>query len=257
MKRIISIMLTGLTLTALCSAQTAGEQFRQEGIASWYGAEFEGRLTASGETFNPLDLSAAHPNLPFGTMLKVTNKHNNKSVQVRVNDRGPFVAARIIDVSQAAAIQLDMISTGTAPVVIESLEPVPSAPAVTGTAASVPETVTSAPETAVRETEAAATTVPVRTVSTGTVLSKTAVELKGSFRQDSGKIYRLQVGSYKVARNAVEAFDKLKNAGLQPAYERFGEYFRVVLAGIPASAVPSTAEKISDAGFREALVREE
>jgi rare lipoprotein A len=257
MKRIISIMLTGLALTALCSAQTPGEQFRQEGIASWYGAEFEGRPTASGETFNPLDLSAAHPNLPFGTMLKVTNKHNNKSVQVRVNDRGPFVSARIIDVSQAAAVQLDMISTGTAPVLVESLEPLPSAPTVTGTAAPAPEAVTNAPETAAQETGAAPAAVTIRTVSAGTASSGAAAELKGSFLQDSGKIYRLQVGSFKVARNAVEAFDKLKNAGLQPAYERFGEYFRVVLAGVPASAVPSTAEKILAAGFQEALVREE
>jgi rare lipoprotein A len=257
MKRIISVMLTGLALAALCSAQTAGEQFRQEGIASWYGAEFEGRPTASGETFNPLDLSAAHPSLPFGTMLKITNKHNNKSVQVRVNDRGPFVAARIIDVSQAAAVQLDMISTGTAPVLVESLEPIPSSVAAAGTAVPAAEAITNIPETAVRETGAAPAAVAIRAVSTGTAPGGTAAELKGSFRQDSGKIYRLQVGSYKVARNAVEAFDKLKNAGLQPAYERFGEYFRVVLAGVPASAVSSTAEKILLAGFREALVREE
>ncbi len=96
--------------------------FRQEGIASWYGNEFNGRPTASGEIFDSSQLTAAHPNLPFGTVLVVTNQHNNKKVTVRVNDRGPFVAARIIDVSRAAAEQLDMITTGTAPVVIESIE---------------------------------------------------------------------------------------------------------------------------------------
>jgi rare lipoprotein A len=256
MKRIISVIFTGLALTALCTAQTAGEQFRQEGIASWYGAEFEGRPTASGEIFNPLDLSAAHPTLPFGTMLKVTNKHNNKSVRVRVNDRGPFVAARIIDVSQAAAVQLDMVGTGTAPVLVESLEPI-SAPPASGTAVPAPEALTNAPGTSAGETAAAPPASAIETVPAGTALGGTAAELKGPFRQDSGKVYRLQVGSYKVARNAVEAFDRLKNAGLQPAYERFGEYFRVVIAGIPASAVPSMAEKIMLAGFREALVREE
>ena len=71
------------------------------------------------------------------------------------------------------------------------------------------------------------------------------------------KIYRLQVGSFKVARNAVEAFDKLKNVGLNPAYERNGEFFRVVLAGIPGSEVQLTAERIGSAGFKEVLIREE
>jgi rare lipoprotein A len=105
------------------SAQAQGlDIFRQEGIASWYGREFDGRPTASGEIYDSSQLTAAHPNLPFGTMLTVTNRHNNRSVTVRVNDRGPFVAARIIDVSRAAAEQLDMIVTGTAPVTIESIE---------------------------------------------------------------------------------------------------------------------------------------
>jgi rare lipoprotein A len=73
----------------------------------------------------------------------------------------------------------------------------------------------------------------------------------------ASKVYRLQVGSYKVARNAVDAFDKLKSAGLSPAYERNGEYFRVVLAGIKGAEVQTVAERLGAAGFREALIREE
>ncbi|MCL1991381.1 MAG: septal ring lytic transglycosylase RlpA family protein, partial [Spirochaetes bacterium] len=96
--------------------------FRQEGIASWYGPEFDGRPTASGEIFNSALLTAAHPSLPFGTVVVVTNLHNGRSVQVRINDRGPFVHARIIDVSRAAAQELDMLITGTAPVVVESVD---------------------------------------------------------------------------------------------------------------------------------------
>lgn len=124
-----------LALASLLLAQTAFAQeaasatdagaFRQEGIASWYGAEFEGRPTASGEAFVSSALTAAHPTLPFGTMVKVTNRHNGKSVMVRINDRGPFVAARIIDVSRGAAELLDMIITGTAPVIVESSVPIP------------------------------------------------------------------------------------------------------------------------------------
>jgi rare lipoprotein A len=94
--------------------------FRQEGIASWYGTEFAGRATASGEIFDPAKLTAAHADLPFGTYLTVTNTENGKKIAVRVNDRGPFVRSRILDVSRAAAERLDMLSAGTAKVIIEA-----------------------------------------------------------------------------------------------------------------------------------------
>jgi rare lipoprotein A len=73
----------------------------------------------------------------------------------------------------------------------------------------------------------------------------------------TNKNYRLQVGAYRLERNAVEAFDKLKNAGLSPAYERAGEYYRVVLPHVKAADVPAYAEKLGALGFREALIREE
>ncbi|MDR2370294.1 MAG: septal ring lytic transglycosylase RlpA family protein, partial [Treponema sp.] len=119
MKRIIPVLFFGAAVFA--AAQEAGTGlFRQEGIASWYGPEFDGQPTASGEIFNSALFTAAHPVLPFGTVVTVTNKQNNRTVTVRINDRGPFVSARIIDVSKAAAEQLDMTATGTAPVLVES-----------------------------------------------------------------------------------------------------------------------------------------
>ena len=98
--------------------------FEEQGVASWYGGKFHGRLTANGETFNTHELTAAHKQLPFNSMVTVTNLANGKSVQVRINDRGPFVEGRIIDLSYAAAAELDMIKTGTAPVLVtvENLE---------------------------------------------------------------------------------------------------------------------------------------
>jgi rare lipoprotein A (peptidoglycan hydrolase) len=110
------------TEAPVLSADTASitGNFRQEGIASWYGAEFAGRATASGEIFDPAQLTAAHADLPFGTYLVVTNTENGKRIAVRVNDRGPFVRSRILDVSRAAAERLDMLTAGTAKVVIES-----------------------------------------------------------------------------------------------------------------------------------------
>lgn len=94
-----------------------GDTFK--GTASWYGPNFHGKWTSNGERYNMYGFTAAHKTLPMNTILKVTNLRNGKSVVVRVNDRGPFVANRIIDLSKVAAQKIDMIGTGTAPVKLE------------------------------------------------------------------------------------------------------------------------------------------
>ena len=86
----------------------------QTGVASWYGEPFHGRTTASGETYDMNDLTCAHRTLPFGTRLHVRNLENGRTVVVRVNDRGPFVKDRIVDLSRRAARELGMIGPGTA-----------------------------------------------------------------------------------------------------------------------------------------------
>lgn len=93
-----------------------------EGVASYYSYGFNGKKTASGETFDKNALTAAHREFPFGTLLRVTNLSNGKSVDVTVNDRGPFKKGRIIDLSEAAARVIGMIQTGTAEVKIEVLK---------------------------------------------------------------------------------------------------------------------------------------
>jgi rare lipoprotein A len=84
--------------------------------ASWYGPGFHGRRTANGETFNQNSLTAAHKHLPFGTRVRVTNKYNGRSVIVRINDRGPFIGGRALDLSKEAAARISMIGSGHAPV---------------------------------------------------------------------------------------------------------------------------------------------
>lgn len=91
------------------------------GQASWYGPGFHGRLTANGERYNQNAMTAAHPNLKFGTKVKVTNLNNGRSVVVRINDRGPFTRGRVIDLSAAAARSLDMMRSGVAPVKVTIL----------------------------------------------------------------------------------------------------------------------------------------
>jgi rare lipoprotein A len=95
----------------------------QEGYATWYGGELNGSPTASGERFNKNAMTAAHRTLPLQTRVRVTNKHNGKSVVVRINDRGPYgKKSRIIDLSEAAARVLGMIDAGVVPVRIEVLK---------------------------------------------------------------------------------------------------------------------------------------
>jgi rare lipoprotein A len=100
-------------------------RYRAEGMASWYGQDFHGRLTANGEIFDMESISAAHPTLPMPSYVRVTNLANRRSVVVRVNDRGPFrdPESRIIDVSYAAALRLDMIRDGTTSVRVQAVEP--------------------------------------------------------------------------------------------------------------------------------------
>jgi rare lipoprotein A len=100
--------------------------YDEVGIASWYGPTFHGKASASGETFNENDLTAAHPTLPIPSLVRVTNLDNGKSVVVRLNDRGPFVDDRIIDMSKAAAAALDMRAKGTAKVRVQYVGPAPA-----------------------------------------------------------------------------------------------------------------------------------
>ncbi len=95
--------------------------YSQKGLASWYDPGFHGNLTANGEIFNQYDLTAAHPHLPFGTWVRVTNLNNNLSVVVRINDRGPYIRGRIIDLSASAARMVRMRQSGVVPVRVDIL----------------------------------------------------------------------------------------------------------------------------------------
>jgi rare lipoprotein A len=95
--------------------------YKEKGMASWYGDPFHGRRTASGEIYDKNELSAAHKTLPLRTWVEVKNLRNNKTMYLRINDRGPFIAGRIIDLSQAAAVELGVYRPGVAPVVVTAV----------------------------------------------------------------------------------------------------------------------------------------
>lgn len=111
--RFLLLMLTVFLLLSSCSRKVT-----QTGKASYYADSFSGKKTASGERFRQGRRTAAHPTLPFGTKVKVTNMKNGRTVKVRINDRGPFVKGRIIDLSKKAARKLGMLNDGVAEVKI-------------------------------------------------------------------------------------------------------------------------------------------
>jgi len=106
----MAVLMLALGLVALA----LGSGYWEVGIASWYGPGFHGERTASGEIYDMYAMTAAHRTLPFGTIVKVVDLDTKKSVVVRINDRGPFIEGRIIDLSYAAALELDMVERGLA-----------------------------------------------------------------------------------------------------------------------------------------------
>jgi rare lipoprotein A len=113
--------LIGLIFLGILGCST-GPTHSLQGVASWYGYPHHGRMTAGGRRFNMYELTAAHRTLPIGTRVRVTNRLNGRAVTVVVTDRGPFVKNRMLDLSYAAARQIDMIGPGTAPVRLEIID---------------------------------------------------------------------------------------------------------------------------------------
>lgn len=203
-----------------------------EGTASWYGPEFHGKKTASGEIFDMTDLTAAHKELPMGTTCIVTNLKNNRSVTVRINDRGPFVKDRVIDLSYAAAKVVGMIDTGTAPVKVEVLaegdtiapEPIP---APTGIETPIEtETIASAPVTAETTAPPPGETAVIYTIQVGSFSAKanadTLLETLSSSHKDvyieefstsESTYWRVRVGKFATKQDAEKKAADLTDAG--------------------------------------------
>ncbi|BAU46758.1 rare lipoprotein A [Sulfurifustis variabilis] len=160
--------------------------YRERGVASWYGKKFHGRRTSSGEPYDMYAMTAAHKTLPLPSYARVRNLENGRSVVVRVNDRGPFLHNRLIDLSYAAAWKLGIAGSGTGIVEVETLDPhAPPAPATT---------VASRPRLSV-----------VSAAQAGT-------------EPHAGPRLSVQVGAFTRHANAVALRDRLERAGLAPIY---------------------------------------
>jgi rare lipoprotein A len=201
----------GKTYSVLKSA----ENFSQTGTASWYGKKFHGHLTSNGEIYNMYTMSAAHKNLPLPTYLKVTNNANNKSVIVRVNDRGPFHEDRIIDLSYSAAYKIGMMKTGVANVTITSI-----------TDFSLPE---KKQATLPKQTPTAKTNqrkyIQVFATKNKLLADKTAQALQNLYQintiiPENNKIFRVQMGPINDNEQLNNILIRLKESGYPKAFSR-------------------------------------
>ncbi|WP_317164376.1 septal ring lytic transglycosylase RlpA family protein [Pontibacter russatus] len=127
-KRAVAVGCMAACLSSCASSAPAfGERgYTESGKASYYARKFQGRTMANGEKYRRGRLTAAHKTLPLGTKVKVTNTRNNRSVKLRITDRGPFVRGRIIDLSEKAARRLDFIKAGVVPVTLKVIQPAPA-----------------------------------------------------------------------------------------------------------------------------------
>jgi rare lipoprotein A len=186
----------------------AAHNFKQTGIASWYGKKFHGHLTSNGEIYNMYGMSAAHKNLPLPTYVKVTNNDNKKTVIVRVNDRGPFHHNRVIDLSYSAAYKLDMLKTGTANVTIE---------AITYTADNKSNII-------VDKKKLRGSYIQVFATRNKQLADKTAKTITSLFQQSatsqkSHDIYKVQVGPFQKQSSLEIVLSKLKVNGYPGAFK--------------------------------------
>lgn len=201
-------------------ALQAQTSFTQTGKASYYADKFQGRTTASGERYDKAQHTCAHLTLPFGTMLKVTNLDNGQTTQVRVNDRGPFAKDRIIDLSRAAAEDLDLVLAGMANVKIEVLPasstdpmptPAPSAPQSASTTKPAPAPApapTSTPAPTPAPTPAVAT--PSATPAAPSATTSEGELYKVSVTPSDQKAgYAVQIASYQGLTNLLRVLNGL------------------------------------------------
>lgn len=231
--------------------------YRARGLASWYGPKFHGKRTSSGRPFDMYALSAAHKTLPIPTYVRVTRLDNGHSIVVRVNDRGPFIDDRLIDLSYAAAVKLDMVDDGTIPVEVTALRPYqylsrydePRGPVAT--VAAVDET---PPKPAVRAGLAESSAVSTSTTFTKVSTVEPAVAIPVA--AGSGNAY-LQVGAFSQRRRAEQLQGLLRgNLGREVSLARGVDTLHRVRIGPlrTPSEVDDTRRQLAGLGIGQAYL---
>ena len=248
----IAVVAMLLSIAYGCATSKAPAQTKPEalhGIASWYGEEFAGRTTANGEIFDPVQLTAAHRTLPFGTVVDVTNAKTQQTVRVRINDRGPYIGNRVLDLSYAAAQKIGLIEPGTGEVniaivklgngereapapfeaTIAAAPPVEVAPAPPVVAAAPPEVEIPIP----KEEPEPVIVSRVQVEEDGRTLTRPAPPPPPPSSSSPAPVVRthglyVQVGAFSVEANANALLDRLTSIG-QKAWIAHDDLYRVRL----------------------------
>ena len=239
MKRHFLLIIATLFLAPLFS-----EVYKTGVTASYYAEDFHGKRTSNGERFNMNDYTCAHKSLPFNTILKVTNLANGKTCEVRVNDRGPFVASREIDLSKAAAVKLGMIGSGTTKVKLEIVK--------------------RGADTKLSQQTAASASKIMAKLGGSSASSKTSTGSKTSAKKTAnlapGTYWDIQLGAFSSKENAKAFARKVSKAGfkdivLQTGSTDTGTITRVAIKAVPAEKVHATQERLTTAGFTEQTLK--
>ena len=184
--------------------------FKQRGIATWYGKKFNGEHTSSGEIYDMYAMTAAHPTLPLPSYARVTNLANQKSVVVRINDRGPFMDDRIIDLSYTAAFKLSIVSNGSAEVEVESLAPNANANTITANSLQSQPLESSPPPSAVEAVFVAPVVVAVPVPVAAPVAPATPAAILNQLGSNNTSVY-LQLGAFGSEAGAAAYMDKMRS----------------------------------------------
>ena len=239
MKRLFLLIIATLFCTSLFS-----EVYKTGVTASYYAEDFHGKRTSNGERFNMNDYTCAHKSLPFNTILKVTNLANGKTCEVRVNDRGPFVATREIDLSKAAAVKLGMTGSGTTKVKLEIVKKGPNTKLSQQTAASASKIMAKLGGTSAKADNSA---------SAKTSTSKKPAKLA------PGTWWDIQLGAFSTKENAKDFARRLSRAGFHDIVLQTSEskgITRVAIKKVPASKVTDTQNQLAAAGFKDQTLRQ-
>ena len=249
------IFLVIFLLVFAASGCFAAKLYKSSAIASFYGADFHGKTTSCGEAFNMHDFTCAHKLLPFNTILRVTNLLNGRVVEVRVNDRGPFVVGREIDLSTAAAEKLNMIGAGTVEVKLEIVKMGANTKLSMQTAESAKKIMAKKGEILKNPWENR-TASDLETQKTAVAKTDTVGKTSAVAKTDSPakKEWIIQVGSYSQRENALNTAKKLSKAGFKNIYlQTTSEVVRVVIKNVTAENLEQTELKLQSCGFYDYL----
>jgi len=265
-------MLVTPILFFLCPAPLSAAEIYKTGVtASYYAEDFHGKRTSNGERFNMNDYTCAHKSLPFGTILRVTNLANGKTCDVRVNDRGPFVATREIDLSKAAAVKLDMIGSGTAKVQLKIIKRGANTKLSQQTAASASKIMAKlgggSAAGGEKSHKGGNSDIGNGTASggssenkNGTRNAKTSTNSKPTpTKLTPGTYWDIQLGAFSTKENAKDFARRLSRAGFHDIVLQTSEskgITRVAIKKVPASKVTDTQNQLAAAGFKDQTLRQ-